>query len=263
MTKVPSTRSGVVKVSPPGRLPHLCGLMMPLVLSHFRLRRKAPHDVGAGGIGGADLPRRAGHAPDLRADAIHFVEIGAHAFQHDAAVDVHHVGVAHLAAVHDVGHLHARAQFVGLRFHREDADLAGFHVVEHVARHVGKRPRREIFEDPGVEYELAARSSSCASAAPISRQARSVISVTFSSGWMRRQLHHGVVRAGRQFRIERQCQQLLRVRVITSAAAAPCEQALFGFVESCNPLLVSNRWSHAKTRNWRSAPLPSSKMRSM
>ena len=32
--------AGVVKTSPPGRLPHLCGLMMPLVLSHLQLRMK-------------------------------------------------------------------------------------------------------------------------------------------------------------------------------------------------------------------------------
>ena len=32
MTNVPSTFSGHVNVSPPGRFPHLCGLMIPLVL---------------------------------------------------------------------------------------------------------------------------------------------------------------------------------------------------------------------------------------
>ena len=54
--------SGVVNVSPPGRLPHLFGLMMPLVFSHFKLRRETRDDVGAGGVGGADLARLAGHA---------------------------------------------------------------------------------------------------------------------------------------------------------------------------------------------------------
>jgi len=36
------THSGAVNVSPPGRLPHLCGLMMPLVFSHFSLGEKRP-----------------------------------------------------------------------------------------------------------------------------------------------------------------------------------------------------------------------------
>src|SRR6185369_16497033 len=49
-----------------------------------QIGRKSPGDVGARGIGRADLARRAGQLPDLCADAIDLVEIGAHAFQHHA-----------------------------------------------------------------------------------------------------------------------------------------------------------------------------------
>ena len=38
MTNVPLTSPGVVKISPPGRLPHFSGLMMPLVLSQLVVR---------------------------------------------------------------------------------------------------------------------------------------------------------------------------------------------------------------------------------
>ena len=96
-------------------------------------------------------------------------------------VDVDHVRVADLAAVHHVGHLHARAQFVGLRLDGEDAHLAGFQVVQHGARHVGQRARRQILENP-ASIRRAQLVEFCASAAAISRQARSVISVTFSCG---------------------------------------------------------------------------------
>ncbi len=58
--------------------------------------------------------------------------------------------VPHLAAIDHGGHLHARAQLVRLRFDREDADVAGLHVVEDRARHVLERPRREFFEHEHV-----------------------------------------------------------------------------------------------------------------
>ncbi len=139
------------------------GQIAPLVraddaagLEPFELRRKAPDDVGARGIGGANLRGGAGHLPNLRADAIDFFEIGAHAFEHDAPVDIDHMGMAHLAAVHHIGHLHARAQFVGLRLHREDAHIAGFHDRPSTSsRHVFQRPRRQVFQNPGVIAQLA------------------------------------------------------------------------------------------------------------
>ena len=55
--------------------------------------------------------------------------------------------VAHLAAIDDVGELHARAQLVALHVHGEDADLALLHVVGDRRRQVDERPRRDVFED--------------------------------------------------------------------------------------------------------------------
>ena len=42
-------------------------------------------------------------------------------------------------------------QFVALRLHGEDADLAGLHVVADLARHVGQRTRRQVFQHERVE----------------------------------------------------------------------------------------------------------------
>ena len=39
---------------------------------------------------------------------------------------------------------------LALRLHREDADLAGLHVVQDFTRQIGQRPRRQFFQDPGV-----------------------------------------------------------------------------------------------------------------
>ncbi len=79
------------------------------------------------------------------------VEVGAHAFQHDLAVDVDHVRVAHAAAVDDLGHLHARLQLVGLHPHGEDAHVAGLHVFRDLVRQAGQRARRQIFQHKGLE----------------------------------------------------------------------------------------------------------------
>ena len=58
--------------------------------------------------------------------------------------------VADFEARDDVGHLHPRAQLVGLRLGGEDAHLAGLEIVEHRSRHVGQRPRGDFFEYPGA-----------------------------------------------------------------------------------------------------------------
>ncbi len=84
------------------------------------------------------------------AQAIDEVEVGAHALAHDFGSDVDHVGVAHVAAVDDVGHLHARVELVGLDLDGEDGDLRGFHVGEHGRGHVDEGARGEVFEDKGV-----------------------------------------------------------------------------------------------------------------
>ena len=105
--------------------------------------------IGSRGGFGSHLLCAPHYLDNLGADAIHFQEVGAHAFQHDLVIDVDHVGVADLAAVDHIGHLHARLQFVGLRLHRKDADLAGFEVVHDFTRQIGQRTRRKFFQNPG------------------------------------------------------------------------------------------------------------------
>ena len=83
-------------------------------------------------------------------EAIDEVEVGAHALAHDFGRDIDHVSVAHVAAVDDVGHLHARVEFVRLHLHREDGDLRRLHVVKDRGGHVVERAGREVFEDEGV-----------------------------------------------------------------------------------------------------------------
>ena len=53
-------------------------------------------------------------------------------------------------AVDDVRHLHARTQFIGLRLHRENADVARLDVGEDFAGHVLQRPWRQVFQNEGV-----------------------------------------------------------------------------------------------------------------
>ena len=83
-------------------------------------------------------------------EAVDEVEVGAHALAHDLRRDVDHVGVAHVAAVDDVGHLHARVELVGLHLDGEDGDLRGFHVGEDGGGHVDERARGQVFEHEGV-----------------------------------------------------------------------------------------------------------------
>ncbi len=85
------------------------------------------------------------------AEGVDVVEVGAHAFQHDLAIDVDHVRVAHAPPVDDARHLHARLQFVGLHPHGEDAHVAGLHVFRDLAGQAGQRARRQIFQHEGLE----------------------------------------------------------------------------------------------------------------
>ena len=176
--------------------------MMPLVLIHFKSGERRPVMSVPDGVVARISLRGARHLPDLGADAVHLAEVRAHALEHDAAVDVDHVRVPHLAAVDDIGHLHARPQFVGLRPNREDADVARLHILEYLARHVVQGPRGEIFENPGVVRATEARRAHGRARRRSRAQASSVISVTFSCGWMRRQ-HSTALRApGVKFGVE-------------------------------------------------------------
>ena len=128
-----------------------------------------------------NLFRAANNLQDFSAESVHAIEVSAHTLQHDLAIDVDHVGVPHPAPVHDVGHLHARLQFVALRVHGEDADFAGLHVVGDLLRQISQRARRQVFQHKRPERRTEARQS-CAMLAAISRQSLSVMMVTFSDG---------------------------------------------------------------------------------
>lgn len=107
-------------------------------------------DVGAGGGGGADVGGGADFVEDSLREAVDGEEVSAHALGHDLGGDVDHVGVAHAAAIDDVGHLHAAVKLVGLDFDGEDADLRGLHVFEDGGGQIDERTGREGFEDEGV-----------------------------------------------------------------------------------------------------------------
>ena len=85
------------------------------------------------------------HLDYFRADSIHFQEIRSHAFQHDLAVDVDHMGMTNFAPIYYGGHLHSRSQFVALRLNRKDTYLAGFQIFENFSRQIYKRARGEVF----------------------------------------------------------------------------------------------------------------------
>ncbi len=158
-----------------------------------------------------------------------FEEVRAHAFQHDLLVDVDHVGVADFAAVHDVGHLHARPQFVGLRLHGEDADLAGFQIVERSRAADRSAAAAPALPAPRRDREQPSASSSRTMLAAISRLASSVMTVTFSLGWMRRHTSHRIARAGRKFRIEGERAQLRLASLAGNVITAALLTASLGF----------------------------------
>ncbi len=115
------------------------------------VRVQRGREVAARGIGRANFFRLGDDVHHFAAERVDLVVVGAHAFQHDLLVDVDHVRVAHLAAVHDVGHLHARLQLVALHLDGEDADIAGFHVVGDLRRQVGQRAWRQVFQHERLE----------------------------------------------------------------------------------------------------------------
>ena len=112
-------------------------------------------NAGACWSGGADTGGAAHAIQNLLREAVNLVVVGAHAVAHDLRRDVDHVGVTHAAAVHDIGHLHARAQFIGLHLHGENRNLGRFHILKHRGGHVCERARREVFKNEGIERASA------------------------------------------------------------------------------------------------------------
>jgi len=107
-------------------------------------------DVGAVGGFAADLAGGGGDIADRDGEGVDFVEVGAHALEHDAFFDIDHVGVAHAAAVDDVGHLHAAVEFALLGDDGEEGDLGLFHVFEDGGGHVGEGAGGVIFKAEGI-----------------------------------------------------------------------------------------------------------------
>jgi hypothetical protein len=108
-------------------------------------------DAGACSGCGANAGGAADTVQNLLRESVNLVVVGAHAVAHDFGCDVDHMGVAHVATVDHIRHLHPRMEFVGLHLHGEDGDLRSFHIFKDGGRHVRERTRREVFEDESVE----------------------------------------------------------------------------------------------------------------
>src|SRR5271163_6391 len=106
------------------------------------------NQIGSRRSFGSDLLRLPYHVDDLDADAVHLEKVRSHSLQHDLPVDIDHVCVTNLASIHHVGHLHARMQFIGLRLHSKDADLAGLEIVNDFLWKIAQRSRRQVLQHP-------------------------------------------------------------------------------------------------------------------
>ena len=135
-----------------GQIAPLVGADDAAGLDPLVVRVQVGGEVAARRVFGAHLFRLGDDVDDLLAEGIHAVEVGAHAFEHDFVADVDHVGVAHAAAIDDVGHLHARLQLVLLHSDGEDADVAGLHVVGDFAGQAGERASRDFFQHERFEW---------------------------------------------------------------------------------------------------------------
>ena len=114
-------------------------------------------DVGSGGGGGADARGTANTIENFLAESVDEVEVGAHALAHDFRGDVDHVGVTHVAAVDDVGHLHAgaRARWPGPG--RRRWRPARFPCRRGPRRACRRGARGEVFQNEGVPRAADAR----------------------------------------------------------------------------------------------------------
>src|SRR3989454_9850044 len=53
-----------------------------------------------------------------------------------------------VATIYDICHLHAGAQFVSLRLHRKNGNLAGLEIICDLLRQIGQRTRSQVFQYP-------------------------------------------------------------------------------------------------------------------
>ena len=191
-----------MKISPPGRLPHFSGVMMPLVLSHFSAGENSRFVIGAGRRAAFDPLGHAGARDQPPAERIDRAKIGAHSFEHDLARDVHHVAVADPLSVHDVAHLHAGTELASLGLRAENTDLRLRQIVENDLAACRSSGRSACSSRTKTECSAPTSSTSHCSAAAISRVASSVMIVTRSSGFTRRQSRIALRAPGCKFRID-------------------------------------------------------------
>src|ERR1700674_2066525 len=130
------------------QVPPFVGTDDPAGLHPAIIRIQVSNQIGSCRRLGPDLFRPPHQFHHLDADAIHLEKVRPHPLQHNLPIDIHHVGVAYLAPIHDVRHLHARTQFIRLRLHRKDADLAALEILNDFLWKIAKRSRRQVLQHP-------------------------------------------------------------------------------------------------------------------
>src|SRR6266540_176531 len=106
-------------------------------------------EIAAGRCRSANLARGADDLQHAYAQPVDALKIRAHAFAHDLPRDVHHVGMAHMTPIDDIGELHPRFELVRLHVHGENADVAQLHVCGNGRRQRGQRTGRDVLENEG------------------------------------------------------------------------------------------------------------------
>jgi len=80
------------------------------------------------------------------AELIDCTKVGAHAFEHDLPIDVHHVSVPDPVTVYHAGHFAARAEFAWLTLCCKDGDLRERQVLQNKLGHMRKRAPRVMLQ---------------------------------------------------------------------------------------------------------------------
>ncbi len=119
----------------------------PAGFKPFQLWRKFRFEFGTAWCLAGDTVDFARMFNQTLAELIDRAKIGAHAFEHDLAIDVHHVGVPDPVMVHDRRYFRARAEFARLGSHCENGDLRERQIIENDLRHEFQRTPRMMLQD--------------------------------------------------------------------------------------------------------------------
>ena len=113
-----------------------------------------------------------------------------------------------VATIYDICHLHAGAQFVSLRLHRKNGNLAGLEIISDLLRQIGQRTRDQLFQPP--------RAIDRANPLQLAHDAGSNLFCRLIGNYcdllvgLNSQAHvDRIAGAGSKFRIESQCAELL------------------------------------------------------